>query len=352
MLLLPLASRLSLMANPVFAQLTRAWGLSVRFVGVDRDGLAYDFRALLTDRTLKLLVELLDVDRSDEPGLLDALFAALGREMLTILERRGAGWERYLDVDHRLEPEVDGTLFARATRYPDFLARLRQALHDEIVDVAFYGRALRSIDLREAAFEQRAGALIESALEPVTMAKLARSNAGRHLGCYNWLRIDPQHAAARAHVLARLPGLATFFAETLVPLEAMRVALRPDDDATDPAAPPDDALAAPPPSTFDLKALAARKGSVHSAHWAAVLRRAIDAGQDRAVIEATAQRFSIPENVIRRLWREAPAAFGQPPTWHLAQILRELQRAGERAWPASDAQWQALIASAVPAEAG
>lgn len=59
------------------------------------------------------------------------------------------------------------------------------------------------------------------------------------------------------------------------------------------------------------------------------------------MIEAIAQRFSIPENVIRRLWREAPVAFGQPPTWHLAQILRELQRAGERAWPASDAQWQA-----------
>jgi len=37
-----------------------AWGLNVRFVGVDRDGLAYDFRNLLADRTLRLLVELLD----------------------------------------------------------------------------------------------------------------------------------------------------------------------------------------------------------------------------------------------------------------------------------------------------
>ena len=33
--LLPLASRLSLMANPVFAQLAREWGLGIRFIGVD-----------------------------------------------------------------------------------------------------------------------------------------------------------------------------------------------------------------------------------------------------------------------------------------------------------------------------
>ena len=43
-LLLPIASRLSLMANPIFAQLARAWGLHARFVGIDRDGLVHDFR--------------------------------------------------------------------------------------------------------------------------------------------------------------------------------------------------------------------------------------------------------------------------------------------------------------------
>jgi hypothetical protein len=83
-----------------------------------------------------------------------------------------------------------------------------------------------------------------------------------------------------------------------------------------------------------------------------VLRQAVDAGQDRVIIEALAQRFAVGENVIRRLWREAPAAFGQPPTWHLAQILRRLAERGERAWPSGDAQWRELIAEAVPAEAG
>ncbi len=339
-LLPPLASRLSLMANPIFAQLTRAWGLNVRFVGIDRDGLAYDFRNLLSDRTLRLLVELLDAELADDPAMLDTLFAALAAEMLTVLEHRTAGWGRHLDVEHRLEPQLAATLFARDTRYPDFLTLLRKGLRDEILDAHLYGRALRAIDLRELEAEQRIAAAIEDCLDAGTLALLARAGVGRHLGCYNWLRLDPRHAAARAHVLERIPGLATFFAETLVPLEA--------DELHGGATVRDDCCDAP---TLDLRAIAARGASAHSARWAGVLRRAIDAGQDRAVIEALAQRFAVGDNLIRRLWREPPAALGQPPTWHLRQILRRLDTLGERHWPATDAQWRDLIAQAVPAEA-
>ncbi|ODT37848.1 MAG: hypothetical protein ABS55_02225 [Lautropia sp. SCN 70-15] len=341
---LPLASRLSLMANPVFAQLTRAWGLNVRFVGVDRDGLAYDFRALLSDRTLALLVELLarresgagagTVDRGRPPRgeahgdrALDVLFDALAREMLTVLERRDDDWRRHLARELRLEPNLAGNLFDHGGRYPDFLAALRGALRKGLVDVEFYGRALRSIDLREAAVDARIAALIESALDPVALAKLARTGAGRHLGCYNWLRIEPARAAPRAHLLASLPAFADFFAEALIA--------------------PENAGGA----GFDLKPLAARSQSAHSLHWAGVLRRAIDAGQDRAAIEAIAQRFAVGDNVIRRIWREQPAALGQPPTWHLAQVLRRLHALGERDWPATDAAWRTLLAQAVPAEA-
>jgi hypothetical protein len=395
-LLLPLASRLSLMANPIFAQLARAWGLNVRFVGVDRDGLVYDFRSLLRDRTLKLLLDLLAPENAREPALLDTLFAALADEMLTVLQRRRLGWGRHLVVDQRLEPQADASIFQRETRFPDFLAKLRAALRDEIVDVELYGRVLRSVDLRETAFEQRVASLLESSLDAVTMAKLARTGAGRHLGCYNWLRLDLRHAAPRAHVLASLPGLATFFAETLVPLDAARLSADGDDgdpgredldredgerdDGTDwrggtrwrdGAARPDEAGwrdesdrdddfdwgdapdrsrrdEAPP---YDLRAVAARSASLHSAHWSAVLHRAIDAGQDRAVIEALAQRFAVGDNVIRRLWRERPQPLGQPPAWHLAPILRRLHEAGERAWPANEAQWRELISRAVPHEA-
>lgn len=365
-LLLPLASRLSLMANPIFAQLTRAWGMNVRFVGIDRTGLCYDFRALLTDRTLKLLLEFLecDLDRTHDPAVLDTLFAALAGEMLTILQQRRSGWDRHLAVEHRLEPDVDGSLFARATRYPDFLAKLREALRTEIIDVAFYGRALRSIDLRETTFEQRVSSMIEGALDEITMAKLVRTGAGKHLGCYNWLRIDPRHAASRAHVLGRLPGLASFLAQTLLPLEARRL------DSDEPPDPRDDDWPEPLRRTtetampgsdsaarrarndeFDLRSIAARTDSSHTLRWAGALRRAIDAGQDRMVIEALAQRFAVSDNTIRRLWREPPRALGQPPAWQLSPVLRQLDAVGDRGWPVDDAQWRALLARAVPAEA-
>jgi hypothetical protein len=333
-LLLPIASRLSLMANPIFAQLARAWGLNARFVGIDRQGLVHDFRSLLSDRTLRLLVEALHADigdASDGDRLLDTLFAALAGEMLTVLEQRRDDWRRHLDTEHRLEPQAPASLFDREARHPDFLAALRAALRDGVIDIAFYGRALRATDLREQAAEQRLASVIESALDPIVLGRVAATPAGRHLGCYNWLMLDPRHAAARAHVLSRLPGLAAFFAQTLVPLDAL-----PGSGGA---------------HGFDLRSVATRAASSHSLHWAGVLRRAIDAGQDRAVIEALAQRFAVPENILRRLWRELPAGLGQPPGWQIGPVLRELARAGERDWPTDATAWEALLARAVPFEA-
>lgn len=354
--MLPLASRLSLMTNPIFTHLTRAWGLNARFVGVDREQLVYDFRALLSDRTLRLLVDVLA--RSEvAPGAarrgsdaLDLLFASLADEMLTTLDRRRDDWGRHLDREHRIEPHASGSLFDRAGRHPDFLASLRAALRDEIIDVGFYGRVLRSIDLREDAIDARVRAVLESALDPITLAKLAKTGAGLHLGCYNWLRIDPRHAAPRAHLLARLPSFANFFADALVPIDACtrEPGLEDEEDPLELAPTPARAMRA----TFELRPIASRERSAHSLYWAAALKRAIDAGQDRATIEAIAQRFAVDDNVVRRIWRERPAGLGQPPTWQLGQILRQLQANGERAWPTDAAGWQALIASAVPAEAG
>ena len=365
LLLPPIASRLSLLANPIFAQLTRSWGLNARFIGVDSDGLVYDFRGLLSDQTLRLLVELLGAEVQQQPELLDTLFAALAQQMLTVLPRREADWGKHLDVEHRLEPLVPASLFSRESRYPDLMVSLRQALKDKLIDVELYGRVLRSVELRETSVEQRIGALLESALDPVTMAKLARTGVGKHLGCYNWLRLDLRHAAPRAHVLTRLPGLASFFAEALVPQQAAWLhaisGAQPDEARRDeaPCRNVDDAmqagrLGATDPRqtrTLDLRALAARNESSHAARWAAVLQRAIDAGQDRLIIEAIAQRFAVDDNLIRRLWRESPEALGQPPTWHLTQILRRLAEGGPRRWPASDDDWQALIAAAIPTEA-
>ncbi len=353
--LLPLASRLSLMANPIFAQLVRAWGLNVRFIGVDASRHVYDFRALLADRTLKLLLDVLGNtletpaprDEAVHDRALDVLFAALAEDMLTVLDRRRADWNKHLDIEHCLEPAVGTSLFDRASRYPDFLASLRQALRDEIIDVNFYGRALRSVDLREDAVDTRVAGMIEACLEPTTLAKLERAGIGRHLGCYNWLQLDRRHAATRAHVLGRLPGFASYFAEALVPLEAAFLPLTTEDDEDDLEA-REPSVFRPDAPLFDLRVVAARPDSIHHLHWNGVLRRAIDAGQDRAVIEALAQRFAVGDNVIRRLWREAPAAFGRPPTWHLAQILRQLADQSERDWPANDLAWRTLIERSVP----
>lgn len=364
-ILLPLASRLSLLTNPVFAQLTRAWGLNARFIGVDREHLVHDFRALLDDRTLRLLVEVLA--RSEiAPGMrrrvddtLDVLFATLASEMLTMLGRRPDTRLRHLDREHRLEPHAPSTLFDRTGRYPDFLAGLRAALRNGIIDVDFYGRALRSIDLREDAIDARVRAVLESTLDPVTLAKLERTGSGIHLGCYNWLHIDPRHAAPRAHLLAHLPAFAHFFAESLLPLDARRLEAQEEwmadagqvsqqaPNRRDPAARARQHVTA----TFELRTLAARSASAHSLYWSTVLGQAIDSGQDRTTIEALAQRFAVHDNVIRRIWRERPAGLGQPPTWQLGQILRQLHEGGDRHWPADRDAWQQLIASAIPAEA-
>ena len=337
-LLLPLASRLSLMANPIFGQLVRDWGHTIRFVGVDRHQCLYDFRSLLSDATLRRLVGSLArwlhhdggareglPSRAAEAATLDVLFAALGENMLTILEARRDDWGRHLAREHRLEPEVPASLFDRASRFPDFTAQLHQALRRELVDVAFYGRVLRSIDLREAAAEQRTAALIEATLEPVTLVKLARTRAGRHLGCYNWLLTGPRHAAQRAYVLGRLPLFAQFFADTLIDAQPRR-----------------------------------RSGLIGAAEHDtraprgedSPLRHAVDSGQDRAVVEALAIHFGVQVNVLRALWRHCPVALGAPPSWHLRQILLRLDELPERGWPRDDHGWLDLASRAVPAVAG
>lgn len=383
--LLPLASRLSLMGNPIFAQLARAWGLNIRFIGIDRDHLVYDFRNLLSDRSLRLLIDALahqlgpDLHptfvaaeaaraRSADDAL-DVLFATLAKDLLTVLDRRRDDWGRHLLREHRLESSRQSgphaflpdhqSLFDRASRFPDYLGRLREALREELIDTHFYGRALRSIDEREARAEQRLARLIEANLDAESLSLLARTPAGLHLGCYNWLRLNPRQAQARAHVLGRLPALASFFAESMLTVETLRQPDADDIHADDAEAlgradfdAIDSQASAGPPTvpTLDLRGLAARSDSLHSLRWGEVLRRAIDAGQDRTVIEALAQRFAVSDNVIRRVWRERPP-IGTPPAWQLTQVLRELNQLSERSWPTDEEAWRALLARSVPAEA-
>jgi hypothetical protein len=356
-LLMPLGSRLSLMGNPIFSQLARAWGLNIRFLGIDAQHRLYDFRRLLSDRALRLLVDALGQDQirasvrshTERPldAALDVLFEALAGDLLTVLDRRRDDWGRHLVTDQSLEPEVPGTLFDRAQRLPDYWSQLRLALREDVIDVELYSRVLRSIDLRERSIEQRIAAMLEGCLDENVLNTVRKSKVGAHLGCYNWLLLSPRHAMARAHCITRLPFLATVLAEGLVPVEAsLELVEHREDDTPDPAA---EDRSQPP--TYNLKSVAARQDSAHTMHWNGVLRRAIDAGQDRAIIEALAQRFAVSDNVIRRLWRESPTGLGFPPSWHFAQMLQQLQQRGDHGWPTSEEQWLALMAQAIPKEA-
>ena len=218
--LLPLATRLSLMTNPIFGRLVRDWGMGIRFIGVDAEQSVYDFRELLTRPALAKLVKALarfieqsppagsSAATADHPAL-DTLFSVLADDMLTILEERRDDWRRHLAREDRLMVDRFGTdqalggrsLFDRRSRFPEFIAQLRQALRLQMIDVEFYGRVLRSVDLREDSVESRILAIVEGALDPITLAKLARTRIGAHLGCYNWLRLEPRSASHRASVL-------------------------------------------------------------------------------------------------------------------------------------------------------
>jgi hypothetical protein len=366
MVLLPLTSRLSLMTNPIFTQLVRAWGLNLRVIGVDRDSLVYDFRSLLNDHMLSTLIEwLVQEDRrehrqsgarrapADPDSALDLLFSVLADDMLTVLEKRRDDWGRHLDERHRLEPGVPESLFDRSSRYPDFMHACRQALRDGAIDVPFYGRILRSIDEREHLFEQRAGRIIFDALREETLDRLSRAGVGHHLGCYNWLRIGPRHAGQRAHILERLPSFAACLSETLLPIETLRLEQQ---DVEDLYAPTGTAIehaereSGPRPQApaFDLAAIASGAARMDNLAHAHRLKQAVDAGQDRAVIHALAARFGVSENTIRLLWHDRPEALGQPPTWHLAEILLRLDALPRREWPDTPAAWEQLAASAVP----
>jgi hypothetical protein len=332
-LLLPIGSRLSLLSNPIFTHLTRAWGMNIRFVGVDSHGRVFDFKALLSDHTLSLLTHWLGLQQrrnllgtamqasadmgntannaSREHGL-DVLFEALASEMLTMNDARRFDWYKHLDCEHRLEPLAPNSLFDREARFPDFIAQLHVALKADLIDLELYGRILRSIDLREQAIEQRMAMLIEGSLHAPTLSQLGSTKAGIHLGCYNWLLMSPKHSAARTHALLRLPGFASYLAATLTPMAALEEA------GQIPLGP------------------------------AVLLQRAIDAGQDRLIIQTLAQNFGASENTIRRLWRDTPRAIGQPPVWQMTEVVQQLDDLPARDWPNSLNEWQRLLGRSVP----
>jgi hypothetical protein len=236
--------------------------------------------------------------------------------MLTMLEQRRDDWPAHLARKHRLEPQAPDALYDRPGRFPDFLAGLRRALHDDLIDLDFYGRALRAIDSRELHAENTLSHLISTNLDSTVLQRLDRLGAGRHLGCYNWLLLDTRHAEQRAYVLSRLGCFAQFFADTLLDAQGDRNTRRSEQPV---------------------------RSDAEEVQFAAWLSQVVDSGQDRLVIGALAHRFGVAENTIRALWRRAPAALGTPPTWQLSGILRRLDTLPERVWPTDPGGWDRLM---------
>lgn len=319
MILLPMASRLNYLGNPIFGQLVRQWGLNIRVIGVDEQKRIYDFRKLLSDDILRKLIHTLSsffATEENQPALaaqaadttLDLVFSALSGGMLNLLEQRREDWPIHLARDSRLEPGVIGTLFDRQARFADFLRSVRQALREQRLDLETYARTLRAVDLREEAVERRLSNILQEALEASLVQRLRRQAIGLHLGCYNWLMTDPRHTSQRDYVLQRLSCFAQYFADTL---------------------------------------LTQQLTSNEHQDIAAVVARAVDSGQDRLVIDALAHRFAVSGNTLRQLWREAPPALGTPNTWHLQQILLRLDAIPTRQWPKSHQDWLELREAAV-----
>ena len=360
-LTLPIATRLSLLTNPIFGRLVRQWGLSIRFLGVDRQGFAHDFRELLDARALRRVITALGQwlaardqgfaveDEGDaaierrltDDAAIDTLFDLLATETLTVLEQRRDDWATHLARDGVLVPDDDepaasglspsrprgpgAALFDRRARYPEFIAQLREGLRSATIDIDFYGRVLRAIDHREHDVESRIISIIESALDPITLARLSRTPVGHHLGCYNWLLQDPRARAHRVATLNKLPAFAQFFADRL--------------------------LAAATPTARERMVDRLVAQGLHAAGAEALLRglgRAIDSGQDAWTIVGLARYFRVPDNLIRTLWRNCPAGLGTPPAWHLRHILQRLDGVPERDWPQDARGWDALKAAAVP----
>ncbi len=360
-LTLPIATRLSLLTNPIFGRLVREWGLSIRFLGVDRSGFAYDFRELLDARALRRVITALGqwlaardprlaADEADtaaserrltDDAAIDTLFDLLASETLTVLEQRRDDWATHLARDGMLLPDDDepaasglspsrprgpsATLFDRRARYPEFITQLREGLRSAAIDIEFYGRVLRAIDRREHDVESRILSLVESALDPITLARLSRTPVGPHLGCYNWLLQDPRARAHRTSTLNKLPAFGQFFADRL--------------------------LAAATPTTREQMADRLLAQGLHGAGAEVLLRglgRSIDSGQDALTIMGLARYFQVSDNLVRTLWRNCPPALGTPPAWHLRQILKHLDQLPEREWPQEPPAWAALKAAAVP----
>jgi len=289
---IPGTEALWMLQHPVFTPIIRRWGMALRVIGISRQALAFDFRALLDDQTLARLRKSLHEDPEKAP--VDLIYQALARGMLTRLHDAGQAAkhllrEGFLHQQPPLFEPVDGP------QRPLLLKALQAALRRGQLDIGFYSRAMRVLRQREQQVQQRLSFVLEGALSALSLQACARVDPRIPWGVYNWLHRDPRHAAAREHVLTHLPWLGPWLANHLLLSHHTR------------------------------------------------LQQVIDSGQDSLVLETLAAVFAIDPNLLRRLWRHPIVMPAELNDWQLPRMLAWLQQKPERLWPGSEASWERLF---------
>ncbi|NCW18371.1 MAG: hypothetical protein EBW71_09280 [Betaproteobacteria bacterium] len=289
---IPGTEALWMLQHPVFTPIIRRWGMALRVIGISREAMAYDFRALLSDSTLAKLRSALRDDPQQAP--VDLIYQALAQGMLTRLHPSGQ-MAKHLLREGYIHPNSEAIEPADSAHRPLLIKALQTALRRGQLDIGFYSRAMRAIRRRESLVQQRLAFIFEGALSPLSLQLCARLDPRIPWGVYNWLHRDPRHAAAREHLLRHLPWLGPWLANHLL---------------------------------LDVDSR---------------LQQVIDSGQDSLVLENLAAVFAVDPNLLRRLWRRPIAMPAELNDWQLPRMLAWLQQKPERLWPADESSWDRLF---------
>ncbi|MEY3477466.1 MAG: hypothetical protein RLY65_1866, partial [Pseudomonadota bacterium] len=157
--------------HPVFTPIIRRWGMALRVIGISREAMAFDFRALLDDQTLARLRKALHDDPQHAP--VDLIYQTLARGMLTRLHDAGQASshllrEGFLRQQGLLSQPSDGP------QRPLLLKALQAALRRGELDIGFYSRAMRALRQREHQVQERLAYVLEGSLCPLTLQASAR----------------------------------------------------------------------------------------------------------------------------------------------------------------------------------
>ncbi|NBU66774.1 MAG: hypothetical protein EBS52_05525 [Betaproteobacteria bacterium] len=163
---IPGTEALWMLQHPVFTPIIRRWGMALRVIGISREAMAYDFRALLSDSTLAKLRSALRDDPQQAP--VDLIYQALAQGMLTRLHPSGQ-MAKHLLREGYIHPNSEAIEPADSAHRPLLIKALQTALRRGQLDIGFYSRAMRAIRRRESLVQQRLAFIFEGALSPLSL---------------------------------------------------------------------------------------------------------------------------------------------------------------------------------------